>query len=201
MQKTSHVGVETLKDTSTKAFCGVGEQDTKGNGRRGSKKEGGNQKSAWCNSAAGPRAATKSSCVAPVSGAGLGSAAESLLPREHAAASTALPHQYRLLLIPRRAALLQGKQPHSHSSFSRSAHYVKRSQEALPQGPKQKRPQNGNENGNSRTHHITMYSKLQCSAMKMIAKHRNHRKSNSTDIHTTISLWVFLMGVLDTAIL
>lgn len=48
-----------------------------------------------------------------------------------------------------------------------------------------------NENENNETYHITVYSKLQCSAMKMIAKTKNYRKSNSTDICITISLCVF----------
>ena len=48
---------------------------------------------------------------------------------------------------------------------------------------KQKHAQNMNENENHTTYHITIYSKLQCSAMKMTAKHGNYKKSNSADIY------------------
>lgn len=46
-------------------------------------------------------------------------------------------------------------------------------------------------NENYTTDHTAIYLILQCSAMKMAARPRNHRKSNSTDIFITISLWAF----------
>lgn len=89
-----------------------------------------------------------------------------------ATAVTSAPH-------PVLNALLQRRLPQSHS---------------CPAGLLSRKEVPGStehENKNNVTHHITRYSKLQCSATKVIAKTRNYRKSNSTDICIAISLWVF----------